>query len=38
LLLIGMRNSILLQAARYGPHAQLDGASSNPVRSRTGER
>src|SRR5260370_26628635 len=32
LVLIDMRNSIRLRAVRCGPHAQLDGGFSNPVR------
>jgi hypothetical protein len=32
LVLIDMRNSIRLRAARFGPHAQLVGAFPNPVR------
>jgi hypothetical protein len=38
LVLIDIGNSIRLKAVRCGPHGQLDGASSNPVRSRPGER
>jgi hypothetical protein len=32
LVLIDMRNSIRLRAARLGPHAHLVGAFSKPVR------
>jgi hypothetical protein len=32
LVLIDMGNSILLKAARCGPHAQLDGGCLIPVR------
>jgi hypothetical protein len=35
--LIDMGKLHPLLASRYGPFAQLDGASANPVRSRPGD-